>query len=85
MIATIVAALYSFHIDSYNQFRLFNDLFSGAMALISCSNIGCRKTFRMEKKRHLESGKCVGVPPDPVNLSEMLDVVLLPKLKMPKF
>ena len=69
MIAIIVAALYSFHIDSYNQLRLFNDLFSETMGLISCSNIGCRKNFnyRVEKKCHLESEKCADVSIDPVN------------------
>ena len=37
------------------------------MYLNSYPNRGCRKTFkyRMERKRHLESSKCEGVPPDP--------------------
>ena len=46
MIAKIVAALYPFHIDSYNQLWLIYDLFSETMTLISCSDIGCRKTFK---------------------------------------
>ena len=35
--------------------------------LNSCPSRGCRKTFkyRMERKRHLDNGKCEGVPPDP--------------------
>ena len=41
------------------------------MPLITCPNVGCRKVFkyRMEKKCHLESKKCQGLPPDTSNSS----------------
>ena len=44
------------------------------MALLRCPNVGCRKAFkyRMEKKCHLESGECAGVPPDPENSSKII-------------
>ena len=37
------------------------------MSLNSCTNRGCRNTFkyRMQRKHHLDSGKCEGGPPDP--------------------
>ena len=58
-------------IQSNNQFlfpmKSFFPVFSHKMSLNSCTNSGCRKTFkyRMERKRHLNSGKCEGVPLDP--------------------
>ena len=39
------------------------------MPLITCPNVGCRKDFkyRMEKKHHLESKNCQGLPPETSN------------------
>ena len=42
-------------------------VFSHKMSLNSCPNRGCRKTFKysMERKHHVDSGKCEGVPSNP--------------------
>ena len=44
------------------------------MHLSKCPNVGCRMVFkyRMEKKRHLESNKCQGKPPEPSILSKSI-------------
>ena len=58
-------------IQSNTQFLIplkpFFSVFSHKMPLSSSPNRGCRKTFkyRMERKYHLDSGNCEGVPPGP--------------------
>ena len=44
------------------------------MPLITCPNAGCRKVFKyqMEKKRHLESKKCQGLPLETSNSSKSI-------------
>ena len=44
------------------------------MSLINYPNVGCSKLFkyRTEKKRHLESGKCAGVPQEKSHLSQKI-------------
>ena len=53
-------------IQGNNQFLIPFKPFFLFSVTNSCPNTGCRKTFkyRMERKRHLDSGKCEGVPPD---------------------
>ena len=45
------------------------------MSLITSPNVDCRKVFkyRMKKKRHFESKKCQGKPPEPSTFSESID------------
>ena len=44
------------------------------MPLITCPNVGYRKVFKyqMEKKHHLESKKCQGLPPETSNSSKSI-------------
>ena len=44
------------------------------MPLITCPNVGCRKVFKyqVEKKHHLDSKKCQGLPPETSNSSKSI-------------
>ena len=44
------------------------------MLLVTCPNVGCRKVFkyRVDRKRHLESKKYQGKPPEPLTSLESI-------------
>ena len=43
------------------------------MPLITCPNVGSRKVFKYQmEKKHLESGKCQGLPPETLNSSKSI-------------
>ena len=43
------------------------------MPLITCPNVGSRKVFKYQmEKKHLESEKCQGLPPETLNSSKSI-------------